>query len=117
MPSSVLVGGIRMSLTTTSGSCSATAFCSDGRSATDADQLEGVVVRDQALEPLPEQRVVLGQQHPDAHPATLSGAPAARGGECAGVQDESGQACIRDMARVTRVISACLVACRLRASV
>ena len=28
-----------------------------------------------------------------------------------------GQPCIRDMARVTRVISACLVAARLRASV
>ena len=65
MPSSVPVGGIRMSVTTTSGLLRADQGEQLRQVGGGPDQLEVLVRGDQPGDPLPEQHVVLGQRDPD----------------------------------------------------
>ena len=66
-PSSVPVGGIRMSVMTTSGFSDSTVASSSSRSPHVADQLETVLGPEQTCDALAHQVVVLGEDDPNRH--------------------------------------------------
>lgn len=71
MPSSVWVGGILMSVTTTSGCTRSTRSSTEGQIRRGTDQLQALGPGHQLRQPLPEQRDIVSQHHPDRHATTV----------------------------------------------
>ena len=71
MPSSVPPGGMRMSVTTTSGRSASTAASSEPRSPHDGHDLEVGLRLEQPPDALADEVVVLGEHEPDRHGARI----------------------------------------------
>ena len=67
MPSSVFPGGMRMSVTTTSGCSASTAASKRVEVAADGGNLEFGLRLEQSPHPLADEVVVVGQHQPDGH--------------------------------------------------
>ena len=67
MPSSVFPGGIRMSVTTTSGRSASTAPSSESRSLADGGDLEVGLRLEQAAHAFANEVVIVRQHDPDRH--------------------------------------------------
>ena len=75
MPSSLMPGGIRMSVSTTSGRCSSTAAMQLVVARAGADEVEGGGRVEDRAQSLADDLVVLGEDDPHGHGDTLVAVP------------------------------------------